>query len=63
MKKGYCLGVGEIQWLRGAMKDTRFICEERKDEKQTFEMDGDHRHVSKQMKLMCLCGSFKACLK
>lgn len=63
MKKGYCLGVGEVQLHRGDMKGTHFIREERKDEKQIFEMDGDHRHVSTKMKLMCLCGSFKACLK
>lgn len=63
MKKGYCLGVGVPPWLKEGMKGTHFIREERKDEKQTFEMDGEHRHVSKQMKLMCLCGSFKARLK
>lgn len=63
MKKGYCLGVGEMQWHRGGTKGTPFIREERKDETQTLEMDGDHRHVGAQMKLMCLCGSFKACLK
>lgn len=63
MKKGYCLGAGEMQRQRGGTKGTSFIREERKDETQIFEMDGDHRHVSKQMKLMCLCGSFKACLK
>lgn len=63
MKKGHCLGVGEMQWHRAGRKGTSFIREERKDETQTFEMVGDHRHVSKEMTLMCLCGSFKACLK
>lgn len=32
MKKGYCLGAGEMQRQRGGPKGTPFIREERKDE-------------------------------
>ena len=55
MKKGYCLGAGEMQWHRAGTKGTPFIREESKDEKQTYEMDGDHRHVGRKMTLMCVC--------
>lgn len=56
-------GWGNLSGSGGALKDTRFICGEGKDEKQTCDMNGVCRHVSRRMKPLCLCGSFKACLK
>lgn len=47
----------------GACEATHFIGEERKEEMQTLAPDGDRRHVSEQMKLMSVRGSFKARLK
>lgn len=62
MKRGYCLGVGEMQWHRGGTKGTPFIREERKDEKQTLRWM-ETTGLSANRWSWCVCGSFKAHLK
>lgn len=46
-EEAYCSGVGKCSGTEEVEKGKPFIREE-KDEKQMFEMDGDHRHVDEK---------------